>query len=101
MCKTGGSKAKLCPFSLGIAIGVTKGLFILLLAWVAMWTGFGMSMVNHIASVHSGYSASFVGGLMGGLWGLVWGFIFGFVVALIYDWCLCCCSRKSSSEENK
>jgi hypothetical protein len=98
MCAGGGKKAKICPVSLGIAVGVTKGLYLMLLAWVAMFFGYGTAMVDHISSVYPSYVASFSGGLIGGLWGLICGFVFGFVVAFLYDWCVCCRSKSDSEE---
>lgn len=89
-------KALLCPVSLGIAFGVTKGLFLLLFAWSGWLFHYGTAFVERLALYYHGYDASFVGGLIGGAWGLVGGFIFGLVVGLIYDFCVSRCGGCSS-----
>ena len=93
--------AKLCAISLGVAFGVTEGLLMLLFAWVAAYTGFGVSVVEHISSIYYGYAPNLVGGLWGGLWGLIVGFIFGVAVGAIYNLTISCCKRSISTEEKK
>lgn len=83
----------LCPFSLGLALGITSGLTMMIFAWVAMGYGYGMWLVKQYALIYHGYGASWTGGLIGGLWGLLFGFIFGFIVGGLYD-CFICCGRK-------
>lgn len=87
-------KVKVCPVSLGIALGFVKGMYMLLLAWVAWLFGYGSAMVDHISSFMSGYSASLMGGIKGGVWGFVCGFVFGFVFAYVYNFV---CSRCKKS----
>ncbi len=87
-------KTKLCACALGVAIGVTKGLSLMLLAWVSLVWGVGAPLVVHLAAFLHGYASTWVGGLIGGGWGLVCGFIFGIVVGWIYNLCLCCCCKK-------
>lgn len=85
-------KCKLSSCSVGVAFGITKGLCLMLLAWVGMYFGYGMASISQVASVYPGYAASFTGGLIGAGYGLVVGFIFGFVFGYIYNWSLrfCC-----------
>lgn len=85
-----GECSKLNMVSLGVALGLTKGLYMMLLAWAGWAGGYGLPMIHHIAEYHRNYAPDLVGGLMGGLWGFVCGFIAGFVIAFFYNWCLCC-----------
>ena len=82
---------KLSPFSLGLAIGVAKGAFMLLLAWSAYFFGYGKALVEHIAVMHHGYAPSIMGGIVGGVCGLVVGFVIGAVVALLYNYFVARC----------
>ncbi|HSW70758.1 MAG TPA: hypothetical protein VLH77_02120 [Gammaproteobacteria bacterium] len=91
----------LCPFSFGMAIGVTKGLCLLLLAWAGHFWHYGLPIIHQVALFYHNYAPTIRGGLYGGLWGFIGGFIFGFVAALIYDLCLSCCCAKTTYCENK
>jgi hypothetical protein len=99
--KTEGEIAKLCPFSLGVAFGVTEGLFMLGLAWAGWLGGYGLTLISSFGDVFSGFGPSFMGGLIGGGWGLLEGFIFGFIAGVIYDCCLCCCKKSCRSSEKE
>jgi len=92
---------KLCPIALGVAFGVTEGLLMMLFAWVAAYTGIGVSAIEHFSGIYHGYAPSLVGGLWGGLWGLIVGYIFGAVVGTIYNCTISCCRKAVSSEEKK
>jgi len=87
---------KICPFSLGLSIGVVTGLYMLLLAWVALFKGYGVDMVHQVASVYLGYAPTIVGGVIGGVWGLVDGFVFGFIVGWIYNFVHGRCKKAES-----
>lgn len=101
-CEKNGKYMKLCPFSLGLAIGVTCGLLMMFYAWVAAWYGWGMVMVTQYGAIFYGYAPTVIGGIVGGLWGLLKGFIFGFIIALVYNLCVGCkfkgCSKSCSCE---
>ena len=90
--------ARLCPCSFGIAIGITNAIGVFLLGLIAMYWGYGASMVTEIASVYHGYAPTYMGSLWGGLWALVDGFVFGVIVALIYNCCSRCCCRKAKDD---
>lgn len=102
-CDCGGC-TKLGPCCLGVAFGITKALCLIILAWVGWLSGYyGISIVEELASIYYGYSATFLGGLIGGIWGLVIGFILGVIFAWVYNHCFCRCCKKSCSiiEKNK
>jgi hypothetical protein len=102
MLETESHKIKLSACSFGIAIGVAEGLYMLLFAWAGWFWGYGTPLIVQIAYVFYGYAPSFIGGILGGIWGFVDGFIFGFIVGWIYNLCLCCrCRKSSTSSENK
>jgi len=100
--------SKLHACALGLACGITKGLFLMIFAWVAMGTGHGdLAMITFLSNVYHGYSASFVGGLLGGAYGIVIGFVFGYIFGKIYNLCVCCCrcccccKSSSCADKNK
>jgi len=102
MCKDSECrKSKLSKFALGIALGLTKGLWLMLSAWVAWLSGHSMAMVQHIAQFYPGYGASLKGGLVGGAYGLICGFIIGVIFAFFYNWALCCCRGKCEKCDSK
>lgn len=91
------TKTKLSAVWFGVAIGVTTGIFMMLFAWAGRLWGYGIPIIHDISSVYLGYAPSLVGGLLGGLWGFVDGFIFGIVTGWIYNLCVSCSCKKSSS----
>ena len=93
--------AKLCPFSFGVALGLTEGLFLLLFAWAGHFWYFGVSIIHQIATIYYGYAPTLMGGFYGALWGFLDGFVFGFILALIYDLCLGCCCAKTAKGDLK
>jgi hypothetical protein len=85
---------KLCACALGIAIGVAKGLFLMILAWIAWIWSVGTPLVQYIGLFMHGYAPTLMGGFVGGGWGFLVGFISGLVVGWVYNLCLCCGSSK-------
>ncbi len=76
---------KLCPLSLGSAIGVTS--FIAVLIWTLWVMHYGMSpmmLEMHIPM------PTLSDGFVHALFALLKGFVFGFFVALFYDLFACC-----------
>ena len=96
-----GKGMRLCPFSLGIGIGVASGIFMIAFAWAAWLWGFGAAMIDQYSAFYYGYAPTFVGGLIGGIWGLVEGFIFGVIVALFYDLVARCCKGKCCAKSGE
>lgn len=91
-CNKCGSCRGICPVKFGLALGITCGVFMMLLAWVAAWWGWGSDLVSNYGNYLTGYEATFMGGLIGGLWGFVKGFVFGFVLIMVY-YAISCCSK--------
>ncbi len=89
--------APICPVSLGLAIGIACGLFMMAYAWIAAFWGYGTAMIEQYGAFYYGYAPTGMGGLIGGLWGLLEGFIFGAVIALFYDLFACCCRKSNGS----
>jgi hypothetical protein len=101
-CKSSaGDRAKFSPCALGMALGVVKGLYLLLAAWISWLWGYGAPMVAHLGEYYHGYSSSLMGGLAGGAYGLVCGFVFGFVIAYFYNCFVGCGKCSSVKEESK
>ncbi|EKD70478.1 MAG: hypothetical protein ACD_46C00523G0004 [uncultured bacterium] len=97
MMKNKSECAQLSPCALGLAFGITNGLFMMLFAWAGMF-GFGVALIDVIGSVFYGYAPTFLGGIIGGVWGLIDGFVFGFVAGWIYNGSLGCCCKFCSKK---
>lgn len=96
---------KLKPISLGFAIGIVSGLFMMALAWAAWNWGFGAIMVQERGAIFPGYDASLIGGFYGLGWGILVGYVFGLLIGLIYNICVscracCCCCCKPKTPVN-
>lgn len=81
-------KGKLCPFSFGLAVGITIALATFIMGGWAVYhhpmAGEVMQRFPHMMPITWGD----VGWMT--LWMLVKGFVFGFFVALFYDLFSCC-----------
>jgi ribose/xylose/arabinose/galactoside ABC-type transport system permease subunit len=71
--------------SLGLALGAVAAACMLICAWIAALTGWGVDMIKIAATCYLGYSASFLGGIIGALWGFAKGFILGWLIAWAYN----------------
>ncbi|PIP65385.1 hypothetical protein COU77_02750 [Candidatus Peregrinibacteria bacterium CG10_big_fil_rev_8_21_14_0_10_49_16] len=74
-----------------LACGITWGLGIFLLGFLAAFAQVGAPIVDFIGSGYLGYSATPEGSLIGGVWGFIDAFIGGYIFAWLYNWL---CSRK-------
>jgi hypothetical protein len=72
------------PVPLGIALGVTWALGVFFAGIFAMF-GWGVAVVDLMASFYIGYGASIPGAIIGAIWALVDGFVCGVVIAWIYN----------------
>ena len=89
MCeKCGGGGKAICPVTLGIALGLTCALSVIVcFAW-SHWFGLPADMQNQMY-MHVPQNWSEAG--MRAVWALIKGFMGGFLFALIYD--LICCMK--------
>jgi hypothetical protein len=61
---------KINVMKFALAWGITFGIYVMVLGWLAM-SGWGIAIVQTIASLYVGYGPSFVGGIIGGLYAFV------------------------------
>lgn len=83
--KTVKDNALLHPKKVGLALGYTATIYILLLSICSAISNRGIPIVNMLSSVYMGYNLSFFGILIGMAWAFVDWFIAGFIFALIYN----------------
>jgi hypothetical protein len=76
---------KLNPKKLAIALGLTGGLGVLLVGWLAAAGWGNYDLVNALSAVYIGFKATFWGGIIGGLWGFLDGLIAGYLIATLYN----------------
>jgi len=84
----GGKGHKLCPISLGLAIGLVSGLAMFIWALWLMYFGASPMMAEYNLPV-----PTFKAALILLLAGFAKGFLFGFFVALFYDCIICWCKN--------
>jgi hypothetical protein len=72
------------PLALGTAIGVLWAIYIFFAGIAAMF-GWGVALVETLASFYIGYGASIAGAIVGAIWAFVDGFVAGVVIAWIYN----------------
>ena len=80
--------------ALGFAFGMTNGLAMMFLAFLAWKAGIGGGVVTMMANMYHGYGANLPGALLGFGWGFLDGFVFGVLAGFFYNLCLCCCCCK-------
>lgn len=83
----------------GMAFGVTNAIFMLVLALVGSFWGYGMPIIAQTASLYHGYAASLSGGLVGALWGFLAGFIYGYIFGVVLKCFSGCCCKSCSTPE--
>jgi len=89
-------KCKLCPVSLGLSLGLTWGLSVLIMGLVAHVYAYGKPFVAAVGALYIGYHPSISGSIIGGLIGFVDAFIGGAIIAWIYNAVSRCCEKKCS-----
>jgi hypothetical protein len=72
------------PLALGVAIGVLWALYVFCVGITAMF-GWGVALVNVLASLYIGYGASIIGAIVGAVWAFVDGLVAGVIIAWVYN----------------
>jgi hypothetical protein len=67
-----------------LATGIVSGAGIMFLGWIAA-LGWGKSLLDALAGLYVGYTASFVGGIIGGVYGFFDGLIGAAILAWLYN----------------
>ena len=70
--------------SFGLAWGVSFGVYIMSLGWIAKF-GWATKIVDLLSSVYLGYAPTFWGGIIGGMWAFVDAAIGGAIIAFVYN----------------
>lgn len=81
---------KLYPVSFGFGCGVVNGISIMLVCMAAARWGYGIAIVNLIASIYLNVAPTWMGSLWGLLWGFLDGMLFGLFISIIYNCSLKC-----------
>ncbi len=69
----------------GIAGGIMCGLFLFFFTLLALFTGYGHELFEHMGNTMPGFGVSLLGSLFGFVYGFIKGFILFFGVAWIYN----------------
>lgn len=89
---------RLSACALGVAMGVSWALGILVVGLVAMQNGWGKPFVDLFGSIYIGYTATVQGSFVGAGWALLDGFVCGVIFGWVYNLTLrlCCgkCAKK-------
>ncbi|HVE44575.1 MAG TPA: hypothetical protein VNC84_05520 [Gammaproteobacteria bacterium] len=96
MCRCKSRCGGICPFTFGIALGLTAGIGVIL--WSAWVMYYGMP---HLMSGYPDMSFSWADSIKHALWAVLKGFVFGFVLILIYDGLLCCKKKMCKKDDKK
>jgi len=76
---------KLHAVKLGVALGIVWAAVCFIMSFTAMWWGWCDAMVELMASIYIGYSATVLGAFIGLVWAFADAFIGGFVIAWLYN----------------
>ncbi len=68
--------------SLGTKLGVYFAATLLSLVLASVILGVGGPVIALLATLYTGYAASFLGALMGIIWGFVHGYVIGVIIVL-------------------
>lgn len=90
----------LCPFSFGLAVGITS--FLAVFIWGVWMMHSGMPQIGMARAL--GMPLTWGATFAAAVWALIKGFVFAFVVAGIYDFFACYlkskCAAKHGSDKN-
>jgi len=76
---------KLHVYNLGLAIGISVGLGMLVLGLIGWLFGAWTTAIDLTATAYKGFAPTFTGSLIGAVWGFFDGFIGGVLIAWIYN----------------
>lgn len=79
------NSTRLSVLGLGLALGTTWALSMLILGLAQWHFGYGGAWVQLLGTVYVGYGPTILGSLFGLVWGFVDGFIGGVVIAWLYN----------------
>ena len=79
------AKHKLSPLALGMSMGVTWGVSVLIMGLLACYFMYGVAFVSAMGAVYIGYDASIAGSFMGGVIAFVDAFIGGAIIGWLYN----------------
>ena len=85
--------SRISPLALGLALGVTWGVSVMLMGIVAFYFMYGTAFVTAMGAIYVGYEASILGSIIGGFIGFVDAFIGGVVIAWLYNVFSGCCKK--------
>ena len=77
---------KLHVTAFALACGLTWGIFVFMVALVAMFWGLGSAWVNLIGDLYLGTAATWGGAFIGLIWAFVDGFIGALIFVLLYNY---------------
>ena len=79
------TRATLGVLSLGVALGITNALIVFLLGITTALAGWGILVVQVLATLYIGYEPTLLGAITGAVWAFVDAFIVGILFAWIYN----------------
>lgn len=77
--------AKLNVKALGLSLGITWSVSLVLMGVIAMISGWGASFVSGIGKLYIGYQPTIAGCIIGAMWGFIDAGIGGVVIAWLYN----------------
>ncbi|MFC2049364.1 bacteriophage holin [Chlamydiota bacterium] len=77
--------AKLNPLKLGLAGAIIWGLFLFIMTWLSMYTGYGMFWLSQWIDIYPGFDITALGSFIGLVYGLVDGFVGLFLLGWVYN----------------
>jgi hypothetical protein len=77
--------AKLDVKALGLSLGITWGLSVILMGLICMMSGWGSSFVDAMGKFYVGYKPTLLGSLTGGILGFLDMGIGGVIIAWLYN----------------
>lgn len=85
--------SRLCIPALGMSLGITWGLAVLVLGVLAKAGKIGLLWVSMLSSVYIGFATTPKGIAIGVAWAFAEAFVCGIVIALIYNLIAKCCCK--------